>query len=245
MAKSIDMTGQIYGLWKVLNKSDKRGADRSIMWECECLGCGSHHLINGSNLRNGHSSKGCRSCISSQKRHGKDITGQKFGLLTALEATPERKFNQVVWKCQCDCGSITYVPLGSLTSGSTQSCGCLVSKGEKKIEELLTQANIFFETQKKFIDCKDKDYLRFDFYVNNEYLIEYDGVQHFQWGGCWNGDNKSDVQRRDNIKNTYCRENNIPLIRIPYWKLETLTLEDLLLSTTKYILREPAEATLD
>lgn len=238
MAKIIDLTGQTFGKWKVIQKTDKRGADRSVMWECECLGCGVHSLINGSNLRNGHSSKGCPSCRSSVQRKGKDIANQKFGLLTALEPTKERKFQQIVWKCQCECGNIIYVPIGQLTSGGTQSCGCLVSKGEKKINEILFNAGIFFETQKKFIDCKDKDYLRFDFYVNNEYLIEFDGVQHFDYGSCWNGENKEDVKRRDHIKNNYCLSNNIPLIRIPYWKLKTLTLEDLQLNTTKYLIHE-------
>lgn len=240
MAKIIDLTGQTFGLWKVLNKTDKRGADGSVMWECECLGCGSLHLINGSNLRNGHSSKGCPSCRNRNQRlgNGKNLKNQKFGLLTALEATEERKFNCIVWKCQCKCGNITYVSTNSLTSKVTQSYGCLVSKGEKKISDLLTQANIFFEKQKKFIDCKDKDYLRFDFYVNNEYLIEFDGVQHFSWGRCWNGDNKEDIKRRDAIKNNYCLQNNIPLIRIPYWKIETLNLNDLLLETTTYLVKE-------
>lgn len=239
MAKYIDITGQTFGMWKVIQKTDQKGADRSIMWECECLGCKNHFLINGSNLRNGHSSKGCKSCSRKHQKKGKDITNQKFGLLTALSPTEKRTDNgSILWKCQCDCGNITYISVSSLINGGTQSCGCLVSKGEKKINDILTQEGIFFETQKKFIDCKYKDYLRFDFYVNNEYLIEFDGEQHFKWGKCWNGDNKEIIKKRDIIKNLYCIKNNIPLIRIPYWKLETLTLEDLKLETTKYLIQK-------
>ena len=60
-----------------------------------------------------------------------DITGQRFGRLVAIEALPERKNRQVVWKCQCDCGNIINVVSGSLRSGHTQSCGCLQKEKAK------------------------------------------------------------------------------------------------------------------
>ena len=52
-----------------------------------------------------------------------DITGQKFGQLTALVETPLRN-NGVVWACKCDCGVPVLASVGTLTSGHTQSCGC-------------------------------------------------------------------------------------------------------------------------
>lgn len=55
----------------------------------------------------------------------KDLTGQKFGKLTVLEMTNERRNRQVVWKCKCDCGNITYVVGQALRNHHTQSCGCL------------------------------------------------------------------------------------------------------------------------
>ena len=39
----------------------------------------------------------------------KDLTGEVFGKLKVLEITPERRNRQVVWKCECECGNITYV----------------------------------------------------------------------------------------------------------------------------------------
>ena len=54
------------------------------------------------------------------------MVGQRFGKLVVLEKTEERINNSVVWKCQCDCGNIKNVPTHLLTSGHTQSCGCLV-----------------------------------------------------------------------------------------------------------------------
>lgn len=55
----------------------------------------------------------------------KDLTGQKFGRLTAVRPTMERKRGYVVWECHCDCGNTAFVPSGWLLSGSLQSCGCL------------------------------------------------------------------------------------------------------------------------
>lgn len=66
-----------------------------------------------------------------------DLTGQKFGKLSVLEITSERRNRQVVWKCQCDCGNITYVVSQSLRTGHTQSCGC--SQKEKRAEDLSNQ----------------------------------------------------------------------------------------------------------
>ena len=45
-------------------------------------------------------------------------------------------------------------------------------------------------------------------------------------------------QERDIIKTQWCKDNNIPLIRIPYWHLKELKLEDLLLETSKFIIGE-------
>lgn len=55
----------------------------------------------------------------------KDITGQKFGRLTAVKLTDKRYGASCVWLCKCDCGNEKEVPLMSLTSGNTRSCGCL------------------------------------------------------------------------------------------------------------------------
>jgi hypothetical protein len=54
----------------------------------------------------------------------RDFTGQRLGRLVALAPTGARRNNEVVWRCQCDCGSITEVIAGSLGSNRTRSCGC-------------------------------------------------------------------------------------------------------------------------
>ena len=169
-----------------------------------------------------------------------DLTNQKFGLLTALEPTDQRLNRGVIWKCQCDCGNIHYASLTNLKSGSVSRCkDCFIrSKGEEKIKLLLQKNDFSFETEKTFFDCigEQKHPYRFDFYVENQYLIEFDGIQHYKTGG-WNTiENLKNTQQRDQYKNSWCQKNKIPLIRIPYYKLETLTIEDLKLETTKYLI---------
>jgi len=60
----------------------------------------------------------------------KDLSGQRFGILTALRYIPgERKQNSKrthgKWLCKCDCGSEIQVIVWSLKSQNTQSCGCM------------------------------------------------------------------------------------------------------------------------
>lgn len=55
----------------------------------------------------------------------KDISGQKFGRLTALESTGKKNTGGYIWKCECECGAIKNVSIGALCYGSVKSCGCL------------------------------------------------------------------------------------------------------------------------
>lgn len=65
----------------------------------------------------------------------KDISGQKFGRLTALyrlhNHNKNKKYYGSYWLCVCECGNLTEVYLGSLQSGASTSCGCLVKKHGK------------------------------------------------------------------------------------------------------------------
>lgn len=54
----------------------------------------------------------------------KDITGQKFGRLTAIERAGVNKYNYATWKCVCECGKEVVVSGNSLRNGNTKSCGC-------------------------------------------------------------------------------------------------------------------------
>lgn len=59
----------------------------------------------------------------------RDLTGQRFGRLTAIERQGSTPGGRVLWRCICDCGTEKLVTRNSLTTGSSKSCGCLVKDG--------------------------------------------------------------------------------------------------------------------
>ena len=135
------------------------------------------------------------------------------------------------------CGGEAVVYSGHLKSGHTQSCGCLISKGEEKIAKILSENNIPFIKQYCFADCRgiNNGMLRFDFAVFNSqglsHLIEYDGWQHYYNAGAkWDKDGRFETrQEHDKIKNEYCKKNNIPLIRITSKDYSNIKISDLIL----------------
>lgn len=102
---------------------------------------------------------------------------------------------------------------------------CNQSRGERKISEWLENHNIQYIHQHSFEDCRDKKQLPFDFYLPDfNYCIEYDGRQHFEpvdfagKGKEWAQRQFELVQYHDSLKNNYCQDNNIRLLRIPYYE---------------------------
>jgi len=90
------------------------------------------------------------------------------------------------------------------------------SHGEREISIILNNKKIIYERQKKFKTCKDKKELPFDFYLPEYNLcIEYDGKQHFE-SGFFGEKAFIMTQKHDQIKNIFCEENNIEIIRIKY-----------------------------
>lgn len=228
--QSEDLTGKVYGYLTVL-----RRMPNSVLWECQCK-CGNKVIVNTNHLNTGHTkSCGCYQKERTSETSTVNLVGKRFGLLTVIKLDTEKSIPKIkYWVCQCDCGNIVSVRGSHLSSGDTQSCGCLkISHGELKIQQILEEYNISYVREKSFDDCinpKTNKKLRFDFFVDNKYLIEYDGIQHSidaltkNWG-----ESIDNVRYRDNIKTQWCRDNNIPLIRIPYTKYKDLTIDDLLL----------------
>ena len=236
---SLDLLGCVFNRLTVIEKTNKRKAGM-IIWKCKCS-CGNEIEVPTSYLTSGDTgSCGCYLKEKIKETHALQLENQRFGKLIALEPTNQRAAKNIIWKCQCDCGNIVYVPAHSLSSGATMSCGCLRSKGEEKISQILQENNIPYKTQYSFSSCRfenSEKLAKFDFYVDNKYLIEFDGEQHFFANGRgWNTEaNFTNTLKRDNFKNQWCRDNNIPLIRIPYTHYKSLSIKDLLLETSQFI----------
>lgn len=138
-----------------------------------------------------------------------------------------QKDNTTFIKYQCPkCGHIGDRRLGNLYRNGCP--GCNIYKGEEEIKIFLENNKIKYKWQYAFDDCKFKSQLKFDFALfnkNNEvkYLIEYDGIFHYEVIPELRTEKDFEEQKlRDKIKNNYCKENNINLIRIPYWEFDNI-----------------------
>lgn len=102
------------------------------------------------------------------------------------------------------------------------------SKGVKNIEKLLKENQIDFIREHKFPNCKNILPLPFDFYLPSyNVCIEYDGQQHFE--PRYGEKTFKKTLFNDNIKNEFCKNNNITLFRIPYNKLVTEEIEKIMI----------------
>lgn len=229
-----DLTGRQYGFLTVLGPTEQRSSSGSIVWKCQCE-CGNIVYIPTSNLDRNHTrSCGCKKYELAGQSNSLDLIGRKFYKLTVIKQLTTNNSHESCWLCQCDCGNICEVIGWHLTTERVQSCGCLsASKGEAKIAQILIDNNIAFETEKTFQGCISPNGhpFRFDFFVNGKYLIEYDGEQHFlqKPNALYSLEDIQRIKQYDEMKNNWCKEHNIPLIRIKYTQYSQLTLDDLLL----------------
>lgn len=104
-----------------------------------------------------------------------------------------------------------------------------MSKGEQRVKEVLEKYNIRYIPQYKFWDCKGQRILAFDFYLTDLHrCIEYDGEHHYFPVTYFSVSKKTAYKhhlttiKNDKIKNKYCRNNNIPLLRIPYYESDNI-----------------------
>lgn len=129
------------------------------------------------------------------------------------------KNNVINLKVLCACGDIFTTSICNYEAGSNRCpiCTQRISKGEILVASILDKLGIEYETEKVYEDCKDKKYLPFDFYLPKyNAIIEFDGAFHFE--PVFSEESFIKTQTHDKLKNEYCKQNNIPLLRIPYWE---------------------------
>lgn len=99
------------------------------------------------------------------------------------------------------------------------------SRGEIKIYEILEASDLIFKEEYSFLDLVslNKRPLRFDFAILDDegevdFLIEYQGIQHYEPKSKFGGiAGLRKQQYNDMLKREYCKKHNIPLVIIPYW----------------------------
>lgn len=159
------------------------------------------------------------------RNNGEDVIREIYRINNEIEILDEYYSLKEKLKCRCKiCNNIWYANSINLLHG--KSCPvCKSSKGERTIRMILEKWGIKYECQKKFNDCIDMFPLPFDFYLPlDNVVIEYDGEFHYR---PFDNSEKSNsvflkTIKHDKIKNKYCNDNKINLIRIPYWDFENI-----------------------
>ena len=130
-----DLTGRVFGRLTVLHEAPNKNGRTA--WECQCE-CGNTCVVVSSQLKNG----AVTSCGCARKEYDhnrQDVTGQRFGRLTAIKPTEKRDYKgSVIWLCRCDCGNETEVSLDGLKQGNYTSCGCKKKEITENIGSTLT-----------------------------------------------------------------------------------------------------------
>lgn len=130
-----DLTGQRFGQLTAVEPTEERSSGGGVIWRCVCS-CGGEAQVQTDQLTGGRTrSCGClnREQIAEVGRQiHRHLTGRRFGRLTVLRPTEERRDRQIVWLCRCDCGNTTLVRTNSLTCGNTRSCGCLLNEARSR-----------------------------------------------------------------------------------------------------------------
>lgn len=122
MSKLLDLTGMRFGRLTVIKRAEnvvQQSGETRTAWRCKC-DCGAEIVARSTDLRTGKK-KSCGCYRREFRVH--DLTGQKFGRLTAIKPI-ENNGHGIEWLCKCDCGNETVVRCDGLVTGHASSCGC-------------------------------------------------------------------------------------------------------------------------
>src|SRR5699024_3300083 len=167
--------------------------------------------------------QGCPKCGITKSAKVRTKTHDEF-VKELYEVNPDvevlekykRNNAKIKFRCKVDGNEWETSPISLLIGTGCPSCNS--SKGEKQVEKYLKENLIPYKAQHTFNGCRYKKELPFDFYLPTlNTAIEYDGIQHFEPVNIFGGKESFELQMiKDNIKNIYCKNKGIKLIRIPY-----------------------------
>lgn len=229
---------------------------RSYYCEFKCSQC-EHTFVSLLSSVSSGSAHLCKECVFRQQQergrkvgklsHFKDYTKIENPFFLFVKPTLEQDSDgNRYWIIQCKkCGKQYKVIPSQLISqkrrrgNSPCSCWtvCRNSKGALLIESILQDKNIKYIKEYHFLDCLSDtgSYLYFDFYLPDyNCCIEYDGEQHFSPNKKFAYSEQEAIdkfykqQRYDKIKNQYCDDNHIKLIRIPYYDYKNISFDYLI-----------------
>jgi hypothetical protein len=187
--------------------------------------CGHIYKVKASHLMNGH---GCPKCSGHYKdtqifkKQIQELTNDEYMVLGEYTCA-----NEDILMYHKKCKKEFLAKPTSLLTNKKRCPYCRETIGEEKIRHYLEKNNIEYKKQHYFSDCRNKRALRFDFAILQldkvKCLIEFDGLQHNKKITYFGGEKGYQyTKKNDEIKNKYCIEKNIPLIRITYDQINNL-----------------------
>lgn len=178
----------------------------------------------------------CPACAKESMREKEGLTQEEF-IKRVADINPDievlgtytNSHNQITFKCKKHNCTFQTSPRTFLYKGGCGCPLCTQSVGEKKMLEILKDKGFSVISQHTFDDCRHINVLRFDGYdIENNIAYEYQGAQHYHpvdfagKGDQWASEQFELLKKRDLIKLEYCKNNNIPLIQVPYWEFDNM-----------------------
>ena len=248
--KAKDLTGQTFGRLFVKEYAGQHiypsGKTRR-QWRCVCLNDGNEVVVNGNDLLNGHT-KSC-GCLNDELRSERKFVDLSNHMINGFEVMKRigkqdknEKWNTStpIYLARClNCGRFIEIRADYLRSGDVHSCGCLVKRREKEIEDYFEAHRINYVKGVSFAglvtDNNCPMYFDFALFGADNILrcvIEEQGIQH-------KGTNNV---VKDNRKRIFCLEHRITLEEI--WYNENLE-ERLNVISEKYLHADPVPSVFD
>lgn len=213
-----DLVGLTYGDLTIIDIDNEKSEINKRTWVKAQCSCGKIISVSYNHLQKDNT----KTCGHSNLLR-ENIIGNKYGKWKVIKYSGN-KGGHPYYLCKCECGTEKEINRDYLLNGISQSCGCYKgSFGELSIEKILIDNNVNFCKQFSFSDLKgDSKILRFDFGIFNDknelkYLIEYNGIQHYEPVDYFGGEEQLKKQQEyDSKKKEYCNSKGIPLIIIRY-----------------------------
>ncbi|MBC5688233.1 hypothetical protein H8S37_04725 [Mediterraneibacter sp. NSJ-55] len=220
---------------KLLNPEDYKNQNTSNL-KVLCGSCGSEFLTSLSSIKNGDGA--CLKCANKKTSEKQKLSSEE--VKRRIDAVNNNKLlnpkdyrdnHTPNLKIKCgDCGEIYVTTLANYEYNQKircDKCSQRISVPERKVMELLNFYSINYKYNYRFSDCKGKNRaLPFDFWIEDlNTIIETDGRHHYH--SVWGEEHFQRTKLYDGIKDKYCKNKNIQLIRIPYWEFDNI--EDILI----------------
>lgn len=207
-----------------------KNVDSDLIFQCNCGEIFKRSFYNFKKYE-----KRCPKCREEEKSLNMALDYEKvkkyIEMYGAKLLDKEYKNAKTKLTIQCKCGiefKTNFDKIKSKNKVRCNVCSKKTSNPEFIIGEKLKEFGLEYIEQYKFKDCVYIDKLIFDFYIPSiNTCIEYDGEGHYK-PFRFSKDKEAmqrkleETQIRDNIKTQYCKDNDIKLIRIPYFEFDNI-----------------------